>query len=232
MSYPNNRIKTGPSWTEVVLGAILSFVLGVILSAVLLVLKPVQSVKDLPKEADRKADVVYYLEGSRDTTKGGKWQQKQQSFVAGTTISVTEDELNAAFGGAVAKPPTPPKPGAKPEPAAAPANGEMLSSAAPNFRIRNGVFQIGVPVSVSVLGFNQTVIMQARGSFAKKGDRFVFVPSELYLGSCPLSRLPAAEGMVLKKFLWKQPAPDELVAAWQKLTDVSIDGNTLKLAMQ
>jgi hypothetical protein len=33
----------------------------------------------------------------------------------------------------------------------------------------------------------------------------------------------------MRKLLFSQPAPDDLAAAWSKLSDVSIEGSTLRL---
>ncbi len=39
------------------------------------------------------------------------------------------------------------------------------------------------------------------------------------------------EGFVTKKILTAKPLPEDLAAAWKKLSDASIDGKTLKLTM-
>jgi hypothetical protein len=77
----------------------------------------------------------------------------------------------------------------------------------------------------------ERVIAQARGGFAKQGEVFVFEPTELYFGSCPVQRLPFISGYVRSKFLAAQPIPDDIRAAWMKLTNVTIEGNSLKLTM-
>ena len=47
----------------------------------------------------------------------------------------------------------------------------------------------------------------------------------------PVERLPLVMDYMLKKFYYAQPVPDEIVAAWHKLVEVSIQGSTLKLKM-
>jgi hypothetical protein len=233
MSNKIDRAMHGPSWTEVILGAVLSVALGIVLGVVVLVLKPVtvaKSEKDIPKEST--AEKVYYIEGSRDSAKAKDALSKRKAFAAGRSVNVTEEELNALVTPVPAAPPPAPKPGDKAKPAekgAAAASEGYLAIAAPNFRIRNNVMQVGVPVTVNMLG--QKVIVQARGGFTKKGDEFVFDPNELYFGSCPIQRLPYLPGYVTRKILAAQPIPDDVAAAWPKLANVSIEGNTLKLAM-
>ncbi len=228
MSTKTERELHGPSWTEVILGALLSFVLGVALAAVALILKPVVAVKELPKEPA--ADVVYYVEGSRDSNKGRQAVAKQKTFLQGSSVALTEDELNLlatpnstpSAAKAAANPGTPP---------AEPPAEKALTAGSPNFRVRGDVLQIGVPMRVSVAGFDQRVIVQARGGFAKNGDVFVFDPREVYLGSCPLQRLPLVKNYLMNRFFAAASIPDELSAAWRKLENVRVEGSAVHLTM-
>ncbi|HUR58678.1 MAG TPA: hypothetical protein VM029_13280 [Opitutaceae bacterium] len=241
-----DRSTHGPGWGEVILGAALALVLGVVLGCVLLVLKPVVIAKDLPKEGERMRGVVYYVEGAT----GGNARQaqaKRKAFIEGQTVTLTEAEINALAGGpgasAAATPPgkapdqTAPEKGkekGKAEEKAAPAPGSdgMLVAGTPNVRIRGGIMQVGAPVTIAVAGLDQKVIVQARGKFVKEGDRFVFQEDELYLGSCPLHRLPFVSDFVYKKVLGEQAIPEDVKAAWHKLASVTIEDNALKLSMQ
>lgn len=205
-----------PSWTEVILGAILSVLLGIVLAAAHLVLKPVETVREPPKEPN--PSVVYYLEGTRDSNRARQAMAKQRAFVEGGTVVLNEDELNA-----LASPATPKKADAEPE--------QMLTAGSPNFRIREGVMQIGVPVRVSVAGLDRRVIVQARGDFEKRGEVFVFSPDELYLGSCPVQRLPLVPRFVMKKFLAGANVPEELATAWKNVSEVKVEGSSLHVTM-
>lgn len=208
----------GPSWTEVILGAVLSVVLGIVLAAASLVLKPVVKAKDLPKEPV--AGAVYYLEGKTDSSLARQVVQKQALFASGKSVSVTEEELNALVS---------PAPGKEPAAPAAPAGA--LSYGTPNFRVRQGELQIAVPVRVAVAGLDTNVVVQARGTFTRSGDVFVFSPNTVYVGSCPVDRLPVAEGYFMKKIMEAKAVPEGAVAAWHQLSDVTVEGSTLKLTM-
>jgi hypothetical protein len=223
------RAIYGPSWAEVILGAALSAIVGVVLGALLLVLRPVAVVKEIPKEPER--DAVYFVEGSRDAAKARQALAKRKGLVAGMSVTVNEDELNSLVTPAPGGPA--PKAGDKKgaEKAAAAASDESFSLGTPNFRIDDGRLQVGVPVTINTLDLGRKVIVQARGGFVKKGDMFVYEPSELYLGSCPVQRLPFLSTYVRDKFLAGQPIPDDIKASWPKLTDVAIEGKTLKLTM-
>lgn len=216
-----DRAEYNPSWIEVILGAMLSLLLGAVLGAAFLVLKPVETVRELPKEPD--PETVYYIEGTRDSHRARQATAKQRAFVQGETVVLNEDELNA-----LAAPKTTSgaaKPG---EEAAA---EQMLTAGMPNFRIRAGVLQIGVPVRVSVAGLDRRVIVQARGGFERRGDVFAFDAEELYLGSCPLQRLPIVAGLVMNKFVEGANVPEELAAAWRNASEVKVEGTNLHVTM-
>lgn len=241
MSKKIDRAQNGPSLTEVVLGVVLSLVLGVVLGAALLVMRPVVVAKDTPKDPDPKA--IYFIEGSRDTAKARQALAKRKSFVEGQSVTVTEDEINAlaapapvgAPGAKAAEKKVDPKaktdPKAK-EAAPSPASSDgMFAVGQPNFRVREGKVQIGVPVTINVLGLGEKVIAQARGGIVKKGDLFVFEPETLYLGSCPVQRLPFVAGYVREKFIASQAIPEDIKTSWAKLANVTIEGNAVKLTM-
>jgi hypothetical protein len=228
MSKKLDRQLYGPSMTEVLFGAVLSLLLGMVLAAVYLVLLPVTQVKELPKE--RIDGVVYYIEGSRDTSKARQASAKQKAFLQGATVTVNEDEINTIIAPAPVAPPTPTKKPASGAPAAATAV-QGLTAGTPNFRIKDSVLQMGIPLQVSALGFEQKVVLQTRGGFTKIGEVFAFQPSELYLGSCPLQRLPGVPQALLRRVLASVTVPPEMSVAWAKLSDVAVDGSNLRLSV-
>ena len=237
MSKKIDRAVHGPSGTEIILGIVFSLALGIVLGAVLMIIKPVVVVKEQPKEPDPKAVVtgmstVYYIEGSRETGKARQASAKRTAFLQGESVSVTEDELNA-LAPTPAAPATPaalsPKAGEKP---AAPPAPAMLATGPVNFRIRDGELQIAAPVTINAAGFAQKVIVQARGGFVKEADQFVYRPNTLYVGSCPVQRLPYVADFLREKFMAAQAVPEDLAAAWAKATDVTVEGNSLNVTMQ
>lgn len=243
MSKKIDRALYGPSWVEVFFGAILSIVLGVALAVAYLVAKPVAVVKELPAAEERDSGMIYLVEGSHDATKGRQWKAKHQQFMAGHSVVLNEDELNAAVlaltspapaKSAPAKPPAQGN-GKKPEPAkkadapAAEALATDLAPGLPNFRIRDGEMQIAVPVTVNALTLTLDLQVQARGAFEKRGDHYVFAPSTLFIGSLPVDRIPVLAGFVLEKFYAGQTFPTDIVEVWGKLSQVSIEGPQLKL---
>lgn len=232
------RALHGPSWTEVFLGAVLSLALGVALGALLLLLRPALPVKTLPKPEDRPRGTVYYLEGSRDTSKGREGMAKLRAFIDGKAVAVTEDEVNAVLAAATKSGPGgAPKKGEKKggEKKAAKAMEfvkveETLAVDTPNVRIREGVMQVAAPVTVNLFGITEKLIVQARGGFVKQGDMFVFDPTQIYLNSCALERIPVVSAYLKSKLLAAHPIPEDLLAAWRKLSTVAIDDNTLRLS--
>ena len=244
MSKKIDRALHGPSWVEVILGAFLSLVLGVLVGALLLVFRPVLVVKEMPKEDARDAKAVYFIEGSRDGGKGREAAAKRKAFAEGKSVTFNEDELNTLAGPATSfGAPTPPKPGEKKAPEkkpgekaaanapATPPSEELVSTGTANFRIRDNVMQVGLPVTVSLLGLSEKVVVQTRGGFAKEGETFVYQPDVFYVGSLPLQRLPYVARHAREYLLNSQPLPDDVKASWAKLANATVEWNTLKLSM-
>ena len=225
-------IKTGPSWTEVFFGALLSLVLGGVLGAAFLILKPAVALKQPLKEGERKADTIYYTEGSRNGSKGREAEAMRKSFVQGNSVTVNEDHLNLVIPSVKPAAPVTPAPKGKEGEKKADAPTATAVLASPNFRIRENLLQIATPVNVSVLGVETTVVVLATGTFVKNDSGFVFAPETISAGSCSLDRLPIVKNLVYKKFIAAQPVPEDIAAAWAKLGAASIQGNELKLTMQ
>lgn len=202
--------------------------LGAVLGAALLILRPVIVAKEEPKE--RVPGAVYYIEGSRagSTTQA---LAKRKAFVEGQSVTLSEGEINALIAAANVKKPAQGAAGGKQDGAKGEggAGGGFVAAGTPVVRVRDGTLQVGVPMTVDLIDKN--IIAQARGGFVKEGDLFVYQPEALYVGSCPVQRLPLVGNYVRNKFLTSQPIPDDVKAAWTKLADVSIEGNALKLTM-
>ncbi len=223
----------GPSTTEVALGAVLGLVIGVLVACVYLVFKPVSQVKEMPKEPVR--GTVYFLPGSDSSAKSKGWQDKQKQFVGGASVELAEDDLNAWATSTFGAPPAPAvAPGGKPAEAkaAAPAADGIFQPGTPNFKIRDGKLQVGFKCVLNWYGLTHEVFVVTTGGFKRSGDKFVYSPDTVYLGSCPLHLLPAVSGPLIRHLGGKKSVPDELLSAWAKLTDVTLEGSTLKLSMQ
>ncbi|HVZ63051.1 MAG TPA: hypothetical protein VG936_00575 [Lacunisphaera sp.] len=237
----------GPSVTEVALGAVLGLICGVLVACLYLVFKPVQQVKVLPKEPSR--SVVYYIPGSESTAKSRTWQAKQKQLIAGTNVTVVEDELNA-WAASLAVPPapkaaTPPpkgkdkaKPGEKPkeeapkDDAAKPPPEGFVIPGTLNFKIVDNEVQVGLKCTLNWYGMTYDTTVLAMGTFVQSGDSFVFKPGKLYLGSCPLHLLPAIPGLLVSSITSKVKVPDDLRIALTKLKSVTVEKGAMTLAVQ
>lgn len=230
MSKKTDRAKHGPGWGEVILGATLSLFLGAFLGAVVLMVRPVTAVRELPKEDALVKNAVYYIEGTRDSSKGRSAPTKRAQFVAGQPVEVVEDEVNALVQAKpAAKAPAAAKEGEKKD---APADDAgMIAAGTPNVRIRDGRVQVGAPVTFNVMGLTFDTIVHGKGGFKKDGNVFVYAPDELYVGSCRVERIPFLAGFIRDKVFHSQPIPEDIATAWQKVTGVSVEGNTVKVAM-
>jgi hypothetical protein len=215
------KLQKGPSWIEVGLGAVFAVILGVVLGALFLITKPVQTAKDIPKDAP--AGAVYFLDGSRDYSKSAVVEDTRKRFLAGESVELTEGEVNILLGDSG----KPAKPGDKP--GDKPAETKMLTPGPLNARIRSGTIQFAAPVDYNIFTVMGTVIVQATGTFQKQGSTFTFVPDTMLVGGCPIGRIPFAKDYIMSKLLFARPVPDDIANAWSKLVSVSIEGSTLRL---
>ncbi len=229
------RAMRGPGFFEISLGVVLSIVLGVALAAVYLVLKPVEVVKELPKEPVIGA--VYFVQGAIDSNKSRQWMRKRQMLSEGGTADIifSEEELNAwiasvvpqAASKAKSKTATPdPAAVTKPEPA-----GPFLLLDRPNFRIRDNVLQLGLPATLNAFGVSLPLVLQTRGHFAQGANGYVFVADELYVGSLPTQRVPGLKDLIVQRMLVSVEIPDDLRTAWSKLSLVAVEGDGLHLSL-
>jgi len=228
MSRKFDRTHYGPGWLEIILGAVLSIVLGGVLAGAFFIFKPVATVKEIPKEPA--PGMVYYIEGSREYSRARRFTAKEKFFISGGSVVVNEDELNTAAN-PVTTPPPPPPPGTPVAPYTPPTM--LIAPGTPNFHIADGLMQIAIPVRIKIdlANLDTTVLIQATGGFLRRDETYAFVPKTMHIGSCPVERLPMVMEYVLRKFYYAQPVPEEIVTAWSKLADVTIQGSTLKLKM-
>lgn len=137
---------------------------------------------------------------------------------------------------AAAKPAGKPAPGAPAVPAIAPSPEELpptdlITPSVPNFRIREGVLQVGLPTTITTLGYTFPVVAQTRGVFEKQGDTFAFVPETVMIGSLPLHRFPHAVDYMMQRAASSDALPPEITAAWKKIKNVVVEGKAIKLTL-
>ncbi len=218
MSSRNDRAINGPSWTEVTIGALLSVGIGVILAGAWLTMKPVEKVRSMPDEP--KEGVVYFIEGSRNGSIGSAWERKAQLFVTGTSVDLVEQELNEAAR----------QMSSDAQQAKDKDDQEgLITPGQLNFRISDGELQVALPLALNLYGMKSDVQVVARGGFVKQGERFVYEPSSIYVGSCPIERLPQIGGVLLGKIWEAMSQQEEIKAAWDALENVTVEGRSLRL---
>ena len=101
----------------------------------------------------------------------------------------------------------------------------------PNVRIADGLIQVAAPVRLAMPDLGLKFIVQIRGRMVKKSEGFVFEPTEMYLGSCPLSVIPFVSGMIRSRVGTVDVVPAELRANWARLVEASIEGRLLRLRL-
>jgi len=218
------RALNGPGPFEIILSILLSLVLGVLLAALHLVFKPVEVVKKAEEAVEVKN--VYFVEGAVNSSKSRQWTRKRQMLTEGAAVDVVfnEEELNAWMATATPKP-------AAPAPGATLAQPAMIQPERINFRIQEGVLQVGLLGKLSALGYERELVVQTRGAFAPGAEGFVFVPAEFYVGSLPAHAIPGLTDFLIKRLGGAQELPEDIKATWKKLTLVAVEGNTLRLTL-
>ncbi len=226
------KAKYGPSLNEVVIGAALSLLLGAALATIYLVTTPVRVVHELPKVPED--GTVYYTEGTRSFEQSKQWMRKKQLFLEGSSVSVNEDELNAWIRAETGTAPAPtPAGGAKTATATPRAPAPLFQVEAPNFRVRDGMVQLGCRATINLdfMGLSLPLVAQATGRFERHGDAFSFVPEKCYIGSFPVHRLPGLDGPTVGFLMARVQVSEEIRNAWRKLTSVAVEGDTVRLSM-
>jgi hypothetical protein len=218
----------GPSTTEVALGAILGLAGGFLAACAYLVFKPVEQVKELPKEPSQ--SVVYYIPGTELRSKAQAWTTKQKTFMAGKPVELNEDELNAWSAATLGAKAAPPAAGGKSDGGGG--YDGIFNPATPNFKIAKGTMQIGFKCVLNWYGLTHEVIVVSTGSFSHSGDDVVYSPQTLYLGSCPVHLIPGVAAPLMEHLLAKKKIPDDVNSAWAKVSEATLDGSTLKLTME
>jgi hypothetical protein len=219
-----DRALNGPGPFEIILGIILSLALGVLLGAVHLIFKPVEVVKKAEDAVEVKN--IYFVEGAVNGSKSRQWTRKRQMLAEGAAVDVVfnEEELNAWMASAAPKPEVP----AAGAPAA---QSAMIRPERINFRIHDGVMQVGLLGKFSAMGYEREIVVQTRGTFSPGTEGFVFVPAELYIGSLPAHALPGLTRFLINRLGRAQELPEDIKETWKKLTLVAVEGNTLRLTL-
>jgi len=142
----------------------------------------------------------------------------------------------AAAAKPAAKPTGKPASGTAAVPAVAPAPDEqpptdLITPSVVNFRIRDGVVQVGLPTTITTLGYTFPVVAQTRGNFEKQGDSFVFVPETVMIGSLPLHRFPRAIEYMTQRVLSSGAIPSDVSVGWKKVKNVVVDGKAIKVTI-
>ena len=180
---------------------------------------------------------VWYWAGAVEG--GGDWRGQEAAFLAGTSpLGLADTDLNGWAQEVFKLAPAAAKPGAGNSTAAP---NFAATPGTPNFRsyfakdAGAGYFQVAMPFSVQVLGFNLSVLYQARGTFVSGAQGPEFVPAYSSLGS---ARVPGAGGLTTMLFnrLAAEFTPADAVkkyaGAWAKYNSASEQDGQLVLAHQ
>lgn len=223
---PKEKDK-GPKPFEIVIAAVLSFIIGVLGAGVFLAFQPLEKVNEMPAEEDRVLGKVYYVEGKGgDTTVDGRtvrgtWEPKEGAVRAGRsgTLSLVEQELNQwaaqrLKGG-----------GSDDLPAL------HIEPARPNFRLADDQLYVMTSLEWSAFGVERTFDSLVSGPVVSRGGTHELDHEQLYVGSLPVPNLFGLADRLVRDVVDSYDVPEELREGWANLETVSIDGDTLELVI-
>lgn len=181
---------------------------------------------------------VWYWAGAVEG--GGDWRGQEAALLSGTTpLGLADTDLNGWAQEIFKVAPPAADAAAKPGAAAASAPNFAATPGIPNFRsyyakdAGAGYFQVAMPFSVQVLGFNVLVLYQARGTFVSGAQGPEFEPTYSSLGS---ARVPGVGGLTTMLFnkLAAEFTPADAVkkyaGAWAKYNSATAQDGQLVLA--
>ncbi|WP_404425770.1 hypothetical protein [Nibricoccus sp. IMCC34717] len=210
------------SWISSLFFAAVGVSVGGGLALFSLVAKPVEVLKKLPDDAASRG--TFYVPGERDATRGKLWSLKRRTLLQGQSgvVSLSEEELNSWFA-SVARTDTPRDPKAPPP-------TWVLDGL--NFRVTEGMLQVGLPITFNGLSEPMKIIVQSRGQVVPGAGRWYYRPTEFWVGSLPLHRLPGAIEYVVTRELDEAWVPAEALEAWKRVAEVSVGDKVVQVRMQ
>lgn len=195
-------------------------VLGFMLGVAHLALIPTQTVRRLPAADERNPRMVYYVQPPGGTSATYDVRVNELSAGPAGTIRVSLADMNSWSAATFSfVPPTEDE-----------SNIAIIPSA-PRFNIVDGMLNVSTLLEVKAYGKSYKLLLQTQGTFIQTGTGVEFVPTETCLGS---ARLPShVVAPMVNDFIFQVFTSSEvmtpLVRGWDQLSDVSIEGDTLKL---
>lgn len=197
---------------------------GVLIAALWLALKPVTILDAPPATAEAKTDrhEVQYVRG-RPAGRGTQGARKQKAFFDRTpgTLVFAEEDVNRWLGSVY---------DSKERTIRVEGIDLTLGPRVPSVRLVNDEMEIGLEIGMDRAGGVRTLVAQARGRFVSQGGQQVFVPRQIYVGSCPLPWNLGGR-MVYEKLKALYPISDYVQGAWSALDTATIEKGRLQLVV-
>jgi len=201
-------------------------VVGLLIAGVYLALKPVKTLDAKAAAAAAGAatterNVVVYIPGNPGHPSGQQWRVRETAFLnkAATGVAMSEQDINrwiATTYGSIDR-------------RVEIKSYDFTMEPTPALcRLDGDAVELGIEFRCAVGKAKKTVVAQARGHFEKLDGRYVFVPTTVHLGSCPLPGMLGT--MLVDKLGATYPAPDDVAASWKAVTDARVEASQLRLA--
>jgi len=201
---------------------------GLLIAGVYLALKPVKMMdaQTAAKAAETAAatterNVVVYTPGNPGHPNGQQWRQRETAFLnrAPTGVAASEQDINrwitTTYGSADRR-------------IEYKEYDFVIDPLLPLCRIDGGEVQLAFEFRCRQGKSEKSIVAHARGRLEKQGDQHVFVPTKVYLGSCPLPGMLGTK--LVEKLGATYPVPDAMTASWKAVTSAKVEEGQLKLA--
>lgn len=223
MSALHNKSSKSRDALTLSLQLVLGIIVGVLICAGWLMQKPV-TITDTPPKADRERTdrhEIVYVRGLPGVGKQG--DRKHKAFLARTPgeITFTEQDVNRWLTGAY---------GSKERTFPIKGTGVTLGPRVPAVRLAGDELQIGLEIGVDREGSARTVVVQAHGRFIAKDGRQVFVPRQVYLGSCPLPWNLGGR-LLYERIASLYPTTENVNRAWAAVSHAAVVENRMQLVV-
>lgn len=224
MAFSRKKEKRGRVVTLKIIGALCGIAVGVVIAAVWLVFKPVAIADAPPKDegGEHAPHSVTYVRGRESPVSPSRWRARQRAFLRSDPrgVELREQDLNRWFATEFAGTDRATK---------WDAISSEFSPGLPLFRFDGDVVEVGTVNKLNLMDSIETsLVVQAKGSFERHGKRFLYVPKELLIGSCPVPT-GFLRGLLFNAFAGGFALPDPTAEAWATINDITVEQSRMKL---
>lgn len=188
------------SLIEIIVGASLSMIFGLVASFVYLAFQPVQVLTEVPEEGEFRSRGAFFVEGQSRGQFRNQWESLLNQIQQGGRIDLTirEDDLNHWASANFVAPDE--------DELERPFFGGVFPRDL-NFRLDDNEIQVGLNMDYDGLGLRHIFRLQIIGSMESQRGRNQFDVDRVYLGQCRIPPFLGLRGFFLNRVRDSYPVP-------------------------